>query len=73
MQTRSPLEDELRARISGEVRFDDGSRALYSTDGSVYRQVPIVVLEPSCASVFRDELPGLFPHDTDALRLSRQT
>src|SRR5437588_6377321 len=32
---------ELRRRIRGEVRFDDGSRALYATDASNYRQVPI--------------------------------
>lgn len=32
------LADELRHRISGEVRFDEGSRALYATDGSNYRQ-----------------------------------
>lgn len=31
--------------------------------------VPIVALEPSCASVFQDELRNLFPHDEDALRL----
>jgi len=37
------------------------------------RGVPVVVLEPSCAAVFRDELPNLFPGDEDALRLSRQT
>src|SRR5581483_2576456 len=35
--------------------------------------VPLVVLEPSCASVFRDELRNLFPHDEDAKRLCRQT
>jgi Fe-S oxidoreductase len=35
--------------------------------------VPIVVLEPNCASVFRDELINLFPHDEDARRLSQQT
>jgi len=34
---------------------------------------PVVVLEPSCASVFRDELVNMFPHDEDALRLSQQT
>jgi Fe-S oxidoreductase len=34
---------------------------------------PIVVLEPSCASVFRDELRGLFPADPRADRLRRQT
>ena len=34
--------------------------------------LPIVVLEPSCASVFRDELPNLFPHDARASRLRKQ-
>src|SRR6267378_2309314 len=34
--------------------------------------LPIVVLEPSCASVFRDELPNLFPHDARASRLRHQ-
>jgi FAD/FMN-containing dehydrogenase/Fe-S oxidoreductase len=34
---------------------------------------PIVVLEPSCASVFRDELRNLFPDDARADRLRRQT
>lgn len=40
------LEAELKKRIEGEVRFDDGSRALYATDGSNYRQVPIGVVVP---------------------------
>src|SRR5260370_36817720 len=35
--------------------------------------VPIVVLEPSCASVFRDELRNLFPADPRATRLRAQT
>jgi FAD/FMN-containing dehydrogenase/Fe-S oxidoreductase len=34
---------------------------------------PIVVLEPSCAAVFRDELVNLFPDDENALRLKAQT
>ncbi|HEY1262585.1 MAG TPA: FAD-linked oxidase C-terminal domain-containing protein, partial [Terriglobales bacterium] len=34
---------------------------------------PIVVLEPSCASVFRDELRGLFPDDALANRLREHT
>ncbi len=34
---------------------------------------PVVGLEPSCVASFRDELPNLFPHDEDALRLSKQT
>jgi len=32
---------DLRGAIKGEVRFDAGSRALYATDGSNYRKVPI--------------------------------
>jgi FAD/FMN-containing dehydrogenase/Fe-S oxidoreductase len=40
------LAAELRQRIQGEVRFDSGSRALYATDGSNYRQTPIGVVIP---------------------------
>src|SRR3954468_5095607 len=40
------LASELRRAIKGEVRFDDGSRALYATDASNYRQVPIGVVLP---------------------------
>src|SRR5438105_3106048 len=36
----------LRSLIRGEVRFDAGSRALYATDASNYRQVPIGVVLP---------------------------
>src|SRR5579871_1451372 len=35
--------------------------------------VPVVVLEPSCASVFRDELTNLYPHMENAMRLQEQT
>ena len=35
--------------------------------------IPLVVLEPSCAAVFRDELLNLFPHDDRAQKLSQQT
>jgi FAD/FMN-containing dehydrogenase/Fe-S oxidoreductase len=42
----SALAAELRARIRGEVRFGAGDRALYSTDASNYRQVPIGVVIP---------------------------
>lgn len=35
--------------------------------------LPVVVLEPSCASVFRDELRGLFPNDARANKLRAQT
>jgi Fe-S oxidoreductase len=35
--------------------------------------IPVVVLEPSCAAVFRDELINLFPQNERAQKLSRQT
>lgn len=40
------LSDELRRTTQAEVRFDVGSRALYATDASNYRQVPIGVVVP---------------------------
>ena len=42
----SALAQALRSQISGDVRFDAGSRALYATDASNYRQVPIGVVLP---------------------------
>nr|WP_202901993.1 FAD-binding oxidoreductase [Thermogemmatispora carboxidivorans] len=40
------LTSALRAQVRGEVRFDAGSRAIYSTDASNYRQVPLGVILP---------------------------
>src|SRR5438067_7864204 len=40
------LERELTGTVRGEVRFDRGSRALYATDGSNYRQIPIGLVIP---------------------------
>jgi FAD/FMN-containing dehydrogenase len=40
------LEQALKEKFSGEVRFDNGSRALYATDSSNYRQIPIGVVVP---------------------------
>ena len=40
------LSSALRAQVRGDVRFDNSSRALYATDGSNYRQVPIGVVLP---------------------------
>lgn len=33
--------------------------------------LPVIVLEPSCLSVFRDEMPGLFPTDRRAQKLEK--
>jgi len=40
------LEQALHEVIKGEVRFGDGDRALYATDGSNYRQIPIGIVVP---------------------------
>ena len=40
------LEQRLRETVTGEVRFSDGDRALYATDASNYRQLPIGVVLP---------------------------
>src|SRR5580698_5189660 len=40
------LAGALKSHIRGDVRFDNSSRALYATDGSNFRQVPIGVVLP---------------------------
>jgi FAD/FMN-containing dehydrogenase/Fe-S oxidoreductase len=44
------LRDALARSVSGEVRFDRLSRALYSTDASVYQIVPLGVVLPRTTS-----------------------
>jgi FAD/FMN-containing dehydrogenase len=48
------FESELRRIIDGDVRFDAGVLAAYSTDASNYRQVPVGVICPR--------------HNTDVIR-----
>ncbi|MGB8995765.1 MAG: FAD-linked oxidase C-terminal domain-containing protein [Pseudonocardiaceae bacterium] len=43
---RGRLARELAGAVEGEARFDDGSRALYANDASIYRQVPLGVVLP---------------------------
>ncbi|MBM3941422.1 MAG: FAD-binding protein [SAR202 cluster bacterium] len=43
---REELAQELRKRVSGEVRFDPFSRVLYSTDASIYQMEPVGVVIP---------------------------
>src|SRR2546426_3963195 len=45
-QPAAELEKELKQIIRGEVSFDRGSRALYATDASNYRQIPIGLVVP---------------------------
>jgi len=48
-------------------------RILHALGTQIDAGLPIVVLEPSCVSVFRDELRNLFPEDARAIRLGKQT
>ncbi|HYH17735.1 MAG TPA: FAD-binding and (Fe-S)-binding domain-containing protein [Azospirillum sp.] len=40
------LVSALKSRVDGEIRFSDGDRALYATDASNYRKVPLGVVVP---------------------------
>jgi Fe-S oxidoreductase len=48
-------------------------RVMEELDPQLEAGTPIVVLEPSCATVFKDELLNLFPGDARARKLSDQT
>lgn len=45
----SALERALKEKLGDDVLFDNGTKALYSRDGSNYRQVPIGVVRPKNA------------------------
>ena len=45
-QRPSELETRLRQAISGDVRFDEFTRGLYSTDASIYQVEPTGVVFP---------------------------
>lgn len=40
------LEEDLKSFVTGEVRFDAGSKATYSCDSGNYRQIPLGVVVP---------------------------
>jgi Fe-S oxidoreductase len=48
-------------------------KTLDTLSAEIEAGVPVVVLEPSCAAVFRDELGNLFPDDPRARKLAQQT
>jgi FAD/FMN-containing dehydrogenase/Fe-S oxidoreductase len=48
-------------------------KILHTLQPQIEAGIPLVVLEPSCASVFRDELHSLFPDDPLANKLREQT
>ncbi len=61
----------LREVISGDVHFDAGTRALYSSDASLFRALPIGVVVPDsiedlevALSICRDEDVAVLPRGT---------
>lgn len=71
-----------RRHCCGRALYDYGwldqarrlwQRTLDDLEDDIDHGVPIIALEPSCASAFRVELPALFPDHPRALRLARQT
>ncbi|HZC26183.1 MAG TPA: FAD-binding and (Fe-S)-binding domain-containing protein, partial [Actinopolymorphaceae bacterium] len=61
------LERDLTGRVDGEVRFDAGSRAAYSTDASNYRQVPIGVVVPRTVQAAEETVAVCREHDVPVL------
>jgi Fe-S oxidoreductase len=48
-------------------------RVLDKLDADLHAGTPIVVLEPACLSVFKEELPMMLPRDEQARRLRQQS
>lgn len=76
------VEVPMRSLCCGRPLFDYGmldeakaglEEILETLRPHIESGTPIIVLEPSCASVFRDELVNLFPRKEDAHRLNKQT
>jgi len=61
------LQEELGRRVDAEVRFDDTTRALYSTDSSNYRQIPIGVVVPRSVEAIVETVAVCSRHDAPIL------
>lgn len=61
------LESALRISVEGEVRFDSAARAIYSTDASNYRQVPVGVVVPRTLGDVREAMRIAREHDVPLL------
>ena len=50
----------LQKEISGEVRFDEITREIYSTDASIYRMLPLCVVIPKNTNDVKTYISVLF-------------
>ena len=63
LAARESLAADLQAHIRGEVQFGAGDRALYATDSSNYRQLPIGVVRPLDADDLAEVVRVCRDHD----------
>ena len=56
------LQRDLRKAVRGEVHFDDSYRAMYSTDASNYRQIPLAVVLPKDAHDAQQAMRVCYEH-----------
>jgi Fe-S oxidoreductase len=73
-----PMQDVCCGRPLYDYGFLDTaerwlSDLLHKLQPHIQAGTPMVVLEPSCWAVFKDEMTNLFPNDADAQRLRQQT
>ncbi|WP_051450607.1 FAD-binding and (Fe-S)-binding domain-containing protein [Actinospica robiniae] len=61
------LERDLRGAVRGDVAFDPGTRAVYATDSSNYRQIPVGAVFPSSAADVAAALRVCADHDVPVL------
>lgn len=55
--------NELKPRVSGDLRSDDYSRTLYSTDASIYQVMPHAVLIPKTVDDLQAAVECAIKHD----------
>ena len=60
---RDALAADLRAHLRGEVQFQAGDRALYATDSSNYRQLPIGIVRPTDTDDLEETIRVCRDHD----------
>ncbi|NLP62809.1 FAD-binding and (Fe-S)-binding domain-containing protein [Paraburkholderia sacchari] len=61
------VQADLRRSLRGEVRFDAGSKALYASDASNYRQIPLGVVVPADVDDLVAALAACRRHDVPFL------
>jgi FAD/FMN-containing dehydrogenase/Fe-S oxidoreductase len=64
---RKRLEQSLNNSTHAEVRFSDGDRALYATDGSNYRYIPIGIVIPRTVDDVVAAMKVCYDHDVPVL------